>query len=103
MDRDARRTSCWFIALALLLSFAPAASAQTGLVAAYGFNDGGGATAVDSSGNGNAGTLNGASWTTAGRFGGALSFNGTTSWVTVPDSAPLDLTTGMTLEAWVNA
>src|SRR5207237_108241 len=29
------------------------------------------------------------------------SFNGTNSLVTVPDSPSLDLTTGMTLEAWV--
>ena len=36
-----------------------------------------------------------------GKFDGALSFNGTNAWVTVPDSASLDLTTGMTLEAWV--
>ena len=37
----------------------------------------------------------------AGRFGSALSFNGSGARVTVPDSASLDLTTGMTLEAWV--
>ncbi len=38
---------------------------------------------------------------TTGKFNGALSFNGTNASVTVPDSATLDLTTGMTLEAWV--
>ena len=37
----------------------------------------------------------------AGKFGNALSFNGTNASVTVPDSNSLDLTTGMTLEAWV--
>ena len=42
------------------------------------------------------------SWSAAGKFGKALSFNGTSSRVTVPDAAALDLTTGMTLEAWVN-
>ena len=31
-----------------------------------------------------------------------LSFNGTSALVTVPDAASLHLTTGMTLEAWVN-
>jgi hypothetical protein len=31
-----------------------------------------------------------------------LSFNGTNAWVTVPDSNALDLTTAMTIEAWVN-
>src|SRR4029450_2971319 len=34
--------------------------------------------------------------------GTALSFNGTSALVTVPDANSLDLTTGMTLEAWVN-
>jgi hypothetical protein len=72
-----------------------------GLVAAYGFNAGSGTAAADASGNGNGGTLSGATWTTAGRFGSALVFNGTSNWVTVADSNSLDLTTGMTLEAWV--
>src|SRR5713226_1960724 len=76
-------------------------AAPTGLVAAYAFNEGSGSTATDSSGNGNTGTISGATWTTSGRFGGALSFNGANSWVTVNDAASLDLTTGVTLEAWV--
>src|SRR6185437_16301355 len=72
------------------------------LVAAYGFEEGSGSTAADSSGNGNTGQLANATWTTSGKFGGALSFNGTNARVSVPDSASLHLTTGMTLEAWVN-
>ena len=79
------------------------ASAQNGLVAAYGFNEGSGTTTTDASGNANTGTLSGATWSTAGRYGGALAFDGTSAWVTVPDAAVLDLTTGMTLEAWVYA
>lgn len=78
-----------------------ATSVATGLVAAYGFNEGTGTTAADSSGKGNAGTIANTSWTSSGRFGKALSFNGSSSMVTVKDSASLDLTTGMTLEAWV--
>ena len=35
-------------------------------------------------------------------MGGALSFNGSTSRVTVPDSASLHLSSALTLEAWVN-
>ena len=31
---------------------------------------------ADASGNGNLGTITGATWTTAGRHGNALSFNG---------------------------
>jgi glucose/arabinose dehydrogenase len=72
-----------------------------GLVAAYGLEEGSGNATADVSGNGNLGTLAGTAWTTAGRFGRALSFNGTTSIVSVPDSASLGLAPGMTVEAWV--
>jgi chitodextrinase len=71
-----------------------------GLVASYGFDEGAGTAAADSTGNSNHGTVNGPAWT-IGRFGQALSFDGTNDRVSVPDSATLDLTTGMTLEAWV--
>ncbi|MFB4281840.1 LamG-like jellyroll fold domain-containing protein [Nonomuraea sp. MTCD27] len=73
----------------------------SGLVAAYGMNEGSGGTVADSSGNGNTGATSGTSWTASGRYGPALSFNGLYSWVNVPDSAGLRLTGGMTLEAWV--
>lgn len=76
--------------------------ARAGLVLAMGFEEGSGTTTSDASGTGNNGTLTGTSWITTGRFGKALSFNGSSARVTVPDSASLDLTTGMTLEAWVN-
>jgi Concanavalin A-like lectin/glucanases superfamily/Domain of unknown function (DUF1929)/Bacterial Ig domain/Purple acid Phosphatase, N-terminal domain len=72
-----------------------------GLVAAYGFNEGGGSTVGDASGGGANGTLTGGSWSTAGKNGGAVSFNGTSGWVTVPDTAALHLARGMTVEAWV--
>ena len=40
-----------------------------GLVAAYGFNEGSGSsTTADLSGNGNTGTISGATWTTSGRY-----------------------------------
>ncbi len=71
-----------------------------GLVASYGFDEGAGTSAGDSTGNGNNGALNGPSWT-IGRFGQALSFDGVNDRVAIPDSNTLDLTTGMTLEAWV--
>src|SRR5262245_58373934 len=85
--------------LALITSSAPRAAGGT-LIAAYSFNEGGGATVHDSSSSGNNGVATDATWA-AGNTGGALSFNGTSSWVTVPDSATLDLTSGFTLEAWV--
>jgi glucose/arabinose dehydrogenase/fibronectin type 3 domain-containing protein len=72
-----------------------------GLVGAWSFAEGIGTSAVDASGNGNVGTLVGASWTPLGRYGNALSFNGTSSTVRIADSASLDLTTAMTLSAWI--
>ena len=74
----------------------------SGLVAAYGFDEGSGSTVTDASGNGNNGTISNATWASAGKFGRALQFNGTSSMVTVPDSSSLQLSSGMTLEAWVN-
>jgi hypothetical protein len=84
-----------------LIGFSVAAG-NAGPVAAYGFNEGTGATLGDSSGNGRQGTIANATWSTAGRYGRALLFNGNNAWVTVADAASLDLTTGMTLEAWVH-
>jgi hypothetical protein len=75
--------------------------AGPGPIASYSMDAGAGTALADLSGNANNGTLSGATWTTSGRHGGALSFNGSSNLVTVPDSASLDLTTGMTQEAWV--
>ena len=72
-----------------------------GLVAAYAFDENNGTSTMDASGQGNTGAISNATWTTSGKFGNALSFNGTNAWVTIPDAASLDLTTGMTLEAWI--
>ncbi len=81
---------------------APLASGgSSGLVAAYSFDEGAGSSVADASGSGSGGTLYHAAWSSSGRFGGALSFNGTDSWVTVPEAPSLDLSSAMTLEAWV--
>jgi hypothetical protein len=74
---------------------------NAGLVLAFGFNTGSGTTVSDASGNGNTGTISGASWSAQGRFGGALSFNGSSAMVVVPASASLNLSSGMTLQAWI--
>ena len=71
-------------------------------VAAYAFEEGTGTTVTDQSGNGNNGTLTNTTWVAAGKYGRALSFNGTSSRLTVPNSTSLQLSTGMTLETWVN-
>ena len=71
-------------------------------MAAYAFDEGSGSTVTDASGNGNNGTITNATWASAGKYGKALQFNGTNALVTIPDSAGLHLSSGMTLEAWVN-
>jgi chitodextrinase len=76
-------------------------SRYSGLVAAYPFEEGAGPGTADVSGNGHTGSIDGAAWTTSGRFGDALRFDGAGDWVTVPDAGGLDLTNEMTLEAWV--
>jgi hypothetical protein len=76
-------------------------NAATGLVAAYSFDAGSGTTVADASGRGNAGIVSGATWTTAGRNNGGLSFDGVNDLVTVADAASLDLAGAMTLSAWV--
>ena len=73
-----------------------------GLVAAYAFNEGNGTTVADASGNGNTGTLSNATWV-QGKYGSGLKFTGATnSYVTIPDAPSLDLTNGLTVEAWAN-
>jgi hypothetical protein len=71
-----------------------------GLVGWWRFDEGTGTTAGDSSGNGNNGTIYGATYT-AGKYGQALSFDGTSSYVAVPDSSSLQITGAITLMAWV--
>ncbi|MBY0373616.1 MAG: DUF1929 domain-containing protein, partial [Bryobacteraceae bacterium] len=69
------------------------------MVAAYHCNEASGTILNDVSGRGNHGTAPAAGWTTSGRYGGALSLNGTR--VLVPDADSLDLTNSLTVEAWV--
>ena len=79
-----------------------AAPGPSDLAAAYPFDEGTGTTVSDLSGNDNTGAISGASWTIAGRHGGALSFDGDGDFVVVPDSASLDVAgTGLTIMAWV--
>jgi len=81
--RRARGTVFAFV-LVLACLCAGVQAAGDGLVAHWRFDEGSGTTAADSSGNGNNGTITGATWT-AGRVGsGALSFDGTDDFVNLP-------------------
>jgi hypothetical protein len=63
-------------------------------------------TAVsDSTSNANNGTKTSATVPApaAGKLGGAQSFNGSTGLITVPDSNSLDMTSSVTISAWINA
>ena len=93
-----------FLVMALAIAVAPAVRlhAAPTLVAAYHFNESSGPTLTDVSGRNNHGTLvNGPAWTAAGKHGGALTFDGINDLVSIADAASLDLTNGMTIEAWV--
>jgi hypothetical protein len=71
-----------------------------GLKAAYGFEETTGGTVVDRTG-GNNGTISGATRTTSGRFGRALTFDGSNDVVTVPHDTVLNPATAFTVEGWV--
>jgi hypothetical protein len=74
-----------------------------GLVGWWPLDEGIGTVAGDISGNGNTGTIYGAT-SVSGKFGSALSFNGVNNFVNVPDSDTLNFgtTTNFTITCWLN-
>jgi chitodextrinase len=76
------------------------APCRPNLVGAYSFDESGGA-AYDTSGHGNLATPQGSIRIPDGRYGQSFAFDGIDDRLTVADSSSLDLTDGMTLEAWV--
>ena len=81
---------------------------DTNLKTWYQFNETSGTTAMDSSGYGNSGTINGgtnATWTT-GKYGNAISFSAEltrmAAYVALPSNL-VDNITSMTMAAWVNS
>ncbi len=83
-------------------SFTTTASADiaSGLVAAYGFNEGAGNTSADLSGSGNTATIYSASWTT-GKYGKALYFNGKKSYVSAGTNGLPGVNETKTVVAWI--
>lgn len=73
-----------------------------GLVGWWKLDEGTGTTAADSSGRGHDGTLvNGPAWV-AGKIGsGALSFNGTSTYVNIPASPDFNVYDEFSISAWV--
>jgi hypothetical protein len=60
-------------------------------------------SAIDSSGNGNNGTLVGGPTFTTGVTGQTIQLNGSNQYVTVANSSDLNPTSAITLSAWINA
>ena len=75
-----------------------------GYAAGYAFNESSGATTADATGHGITGNLvNGATFTTAGKYGNAVALNGVNGYVDLGSPAALQLTGSMTVSAWINA
>lgn len=81
----------------------PTGALTSGLVGYWTFDgaDTTSTTATDRSGSSNTGTLTGGPTVTTGKLGQALSFDGTDDYVSVSDATSLDLTTAITVSAWV--
>ncbi len=84
-----------------LVAQVPSYVPTNGLVGYWSFNG----NANDVSGNGNNGTNNGATLTTDrnGNTNSAYSFNGTSSFINVPNSSSLQFNGGITFSVWLNA
>jgi hypothetical protein len=76
-------------------------SSDPDLVLALGLNEGTGTTTADASGNGNTGTLNGATWTTQGKYGNALRFDGVNDRVEVGTFGVSG--SALTVMAWIRS
>ncbi len=84
----------------LVLVLAIVGDALADLVGYWKFDEGSGNIAVDVSGYGNDGTINGATWTT-GKFGPALNFDGIDDDVDCGNDDSLNITGEITIALWV--
>ena len=71
-----------------------------GPVGYWNFDEGEGTTTYDKSGNGNNGTLITSPTRTNGKFGKAINFNGTSNYVSVPNSNSINPKYKMTISSW---
>jgi len=99
------RKLIYVTSLILVLSLVGISSGQVdpSLVGWWTFDEGSGAIAADSSGNGNNGTLHGpVEWVAEGKIGGAMAFTGPYNYVLVPNANSLNPTNAITIAAWIN-
>jgi glucose/arabinose dehydrogenase/chitodextrinase len=80
-----------------------AGAAPSGRAAAWGFNETGGTTSADASGNNNTITLLNGLTFAPGKNGNGLSFDGANDYLTAPNSPSLDISgNALTLSMWIN-
>ncbi len=91
---------CFALVLGLAVGTANA-DILDGLMGYWAFEEGEGTIAIDSSGNGNDGTLRGDPLWVTGMIGGALEFDGDDDDVEVPDHETLRQWEGFTIAAWI--
>ena len=82
-------------------SIAKGSVATSGASLYFHFNTNESGIVTDQSGIGNNGSVSGAVWTSSGYILGAYNFNGTNQYIAVPASSSLNLTTSITISAWV--
>lgn len=87
------------------LKVAPVSAADPSMVLRLKLDESTGTTAIDSSSANNHGTTNGGLFwqSSGGKLAGAAAFNGTDSYIAVPDSNSLDNTAAFTLSWWFKA
>ena len=93
--RDAAANTTTSAARTVTVTNAPA----SGLVAAYAFDEGSGTTVADASPSAVNATATSPTWTPSGRYGAAITFNGTST--RVARNSALTLPGAFTIEAWV--
>ena len=74
-----------------------------GLALGFSFDEAAGTVANDSSGNGNTATLNNSIAWVPGKYGTAVSLDGLTNYLSIPNSTSTNISgTGLTLSMWIN-
>ena len=95
----------WFISVnvisAFFLTTSAASGESPGLVAHYSFDEGSGSVVHDTSGNGNDGTIHGATYIKV-KNGYALEFDGNDDYIEIPNSESLEIAGDITVAIWIN-